>query len=114
MRLALLLTAAMLAVPAQLQALQTTTVIVVRHAEQDYDSDERDPILSAAGKARAQELVRVLRDVEIDVIYSTPLHRTRDTATPIAHRLGLDVTETPVRQEFTQWMADLRRTRARS
>ena len=107
MRLALLLTAAMLAVPAQLHALQTTTVIVVRHAEQDYDSDERDPILSAAGKARAQELVRVLRDVEIDVIYSTPLHRTRDTATPIAQRLGLDVTETPVRQEFTEWMADL-------
>ena len=107
MRLALLLIAATLVVSGQLHALQTTTVILVRHAEQDYESDERDPILSAAGEVRAQELERVLREVGIDAIYSTPLHRTRDTATPIARRLGLEVTETPVRQEFTQWMADL-------
>lgn len=111
MRLALLLLLAVIALPVPLQAMQTTTVIIVRHAEQDYDSDERDPILSAAGEARAEELVRVLSEVEIHAIYSTPLHRTRDTAKPVAQRLGLEVTETPVQRPFGEYMADLIRER---
>ena len=85
-RILTLVTVCALVLPAQLLS-QTTTVILVRHAEQDYASDDRDPILSAAGEARAEELVRVLREVKIDAIYSTPLHRTRETAKPVAQLL---------------------------
>ncbi len=109
-RILTLVTVCALALPAQLLS-QTTTVILVRHAEQDYASDDRDPILSAAGEARAEELVRVLREVKIDAIYSTPLHRTRDTAKPVAQLLGLEVTETPVQRPFGEYMADLIRER---
>ena len=52
MRLLSLLLASSIVFPSIVEAQQTTTVILVRHAEQDYDSDERDPILSAAGEAR--------------------------------------------------------------
>lgn len=109
-RILTLVTVCALVLPAQLLS-QTTTVILVRHAEQDYASDDRDPILSAAGEARAEELVRVLREVKIDAIYSTPLHRTRDTAKPVAQLLGLEVTETPVQRPFGEYMADLIRER---
>lgn len=75
---------------------QTTTVIVARHAEKAY-VDDRDPPLSAAGAARAEALADALADAGVTAIYATPYRRTRDTAAPLARRLGLDVRETPVR-----------------
>jgi len=68
-----------------------TTVILVRHAEKVADTD--DPELSAAGKARATELVRVLGSAGITAIYSSPYIRTRTTAAPLAEHLKLKVTE---------------------
>jgi broad specificity phosphatase PhoE len=64
-----------------------TTVILVRHAEKADDS--KDPQLSDAGRARAQELVRVLGSNRIDAIYTTPYHRTNQTAGPLAEALKL-------------------------
>lgn len=74
-----------------------TTVILVRHAEKDRsDPHDNDPRLTDEGHARAAELVHVLGDAGIDVIYSTPYRRTRDTARPLAKHLGLDLTKAPV------------------
>ena len=64
-----------------------TTVIVVRHAEKADNS--ADPVLSSDGEARAQELARVLSDVTINNIYTTPLNRTRLTAKPVAESKGI-------------------------
>ena len=66
----------------------TTTVILVRHAEKDTVLLGSDPPLSAAGIVRARELARVLGQVKISAIYVTPWQRTRQTAQPLATRLG--------------------------
>ena len=46
------------------QALQTTTVYLVRHAERDAGNDA-DPGLSAAGRARAEDLRALLAEKPI-------------------------------------------------
>jgi len=65
-----------------------TTVILVRHADKDTNFVGADPPLSAAGMLRAQELARVLGDVPFSTIYVTPWARNRQTAEPLARRLG--------------------------
>lgn len=66
------------------------TVFLVRHAEKA--PADADPILTKAGKERAQALARQLRDAGIEVIYSTDYRRTRDTAAPLASQLGMEIT----------------------
>lgn len=90
-RLTSLLAAAMLfTVPASAQA-----VFVVRHAEKASET-ERDPVLSAAGEARAAALDSALADVRIAAIIVTPYHRTRATAAVVARRHGITPIEVPV------------------
>src|SRR5258708_15506218 len=70
----------------------STTVIVIRHAEKAAVS-ESDPPLSAAGEARAALLARVLRDTPgpgpLDAIYISSALRNPLTAAPLAWRLGI-------------------------
>jgi len=70
----------------------TSTLIVVRHAEQTDPSAE-DPPLSQAGQLRAYQLAEMLSDVDVvagvDAIYVTPLRRSEETARPLANMLGL-------------------------
>lgn len=70
-------------------------VWLVRHAERaDAGMDDQpDPELSEIGRARAQELARLLGDAGITSIHSTPYRRTMQTARPLADALGLDVDE---------------------
>lgn len=64
-----------------------TTFILTRHAE--TESVGSDPILNAAGQARAQELARLLHNVPLNAVYSTTFNRTQQTATPAAADHGL-------------------------
>jgi len=41
-------------------------------------------------------LAEALADAGVTAIYATPYRRTRDTAAPLARRLGLEIRETPV------------------
>ncbi|HZV69966.1 MAG TPA: histidine phosphatase family protein [Saprospiraceae bacterium] len=59
-----------------------TTFILVRNAETTGAGS--NPVLSAAGQARAQELNRILSKVDLDAVYSTDFNRTRQTAEPVA------------------------------
>ncbi len=77
-----------------------TTVIVVRHAERASESDPDSP-LSPAGEARAVALAAALADAGIGTLFATQYRRTRDTALPLAERLGL-----PVRVEETGGSAE--------
>lgn len=66
------------------------TVILVRHAEKDAQSkDARDPSLSAAGQARAEELARLLGASGATKLYTSELKRTRETLAPLAAKLGV-------------------------
>jgi broad specificity phosphatase PhoE len=73
-------------------AADTTTIIVVRHAEKQLDGG-KDPLLTAEGAARAQRLARQYGGAGLVAVYSTPYHRTRDTAAPVAAAAGVPVTE---------------------
>lgn len=48
-----------------------------------------DPLLSAAGEARAAKLATVLGESGITAIFATEFRRTQDTAKPLAGKLGL-------------------------
>ena len=68
-------------------------VFVVRHAER-ADAGlqaQTDPLLSAAGEARAQKLAAMLADAGVKDIFATELKRTQDTAKPIAVKTGVVV-----------------------
>ncbi len=66
-----------------------TTFILVRHAETTGAGG--DPILSAAGQERADELTRVLGDISLDAVYSTNFNRTMLTAQPTAGDQGITI-----------------------
>lgn len=68
-----------------------TTIILVRHAEKNIEPTNPNPDLSPAGRARAEELVRVLRNAGVTAIYATQYGRTQQTVQPLATALGLPV-----------------------
>ncbi len=70
-----------------------TTVYLVRHAEKEAGDD---PALTAGGAARAAALADALADAGVRAVYSSQFRRARDTAAPLAARLGLDVTVLPI------------------
>jgi len=70
----------------------STTVIVIRHAEKDT-VNAVDPALSATGEARAALLARMFGDAKgtgrLDAIYVSATLRSRLTAAPLAGHLGI-------------------------
>ena len=68
---------------------KSDAVFLVRHAEKT--TDKTDPGLTDAGKVRAIALADRLAGEGITHIHSSDYIRTRDTAAPLAKRLGLDV-----------------------
>jgi broad specificity phosphatase PhoE len=64
-------------------------ILLVRHAETAGEGS--DPGLSEAGRRRAERLADVLAGEGVERILSTDLRRTRETAAPLAARLGLDL-----------------------
>jgi len=68
--------------------LKTTTVFLVRHAEK-ADAPPADPPLNESGKARSQELARMLANSGVKAIYTSQFLRAKQTAEPLAKQLGL-------------------------
>src|SRR5438093_7590296 len=71
-------------------------VVIVRHAEKAA-SDGGDPDLSPAGRARAEELARILKDSGITAIFTSEFKRTQQTAAPIAASTGISTTVVPAK-----------------
>ena len=73
---------------------QTTTVVLVRHAEAE-DSKSGDPDLSAAGEKRVAALGALLDDLlverRVDVLYAADTRRAQQTAAPIANQFRLPI-----------------------
>lgn len=60
-----------------------TTVYIIRHAEKMSEQD-RDPDLSQRGRERADSLAVALRDSGVNIIITSNLKRTIQTAAPLA------------------------------
>jgi phosphohistidine phosphatase SixA len=71
-----------------LSAFSQVTVIFTRHAEKAA-TPANDPPLTAAGEQRAKILASMLADSGVEAIYVTELHRTQQTAAPLAARTHL-------------------------
>lgn len=75
-----------------LKSMETTTVILVRHAEKQLGTIS-DPPLSLEGEARADRLAMLLGarldGMPISAIYASEARRTLQTAAPLGRRLGL-------------------------
>jgi phosphohistidine phosphatase SixA len=78
---------------------KVTTVFLIRHAEK-ADGSPEDPPLSENGKARSQELARMLGGAGIKAIYTSQFARTKQTAEPLAKLLGLTVS--PISLKMSQ------------
>ena len=88
----ILIVCIVLLTPSPLLARQS--VFLVRHAERADAGmpagTVADPDLSDSGRARAEALSNMLKDAGITAIYITEFKRTRQTADPLARRLGLE------------------------
>jgi len=68
---------------------EPSAIYLVRHGEKAAVG--QDPDLTAQGQARAQAIATILHKTGITQIFSTPTNRTRQTAQPLAQRLGVEV-----------------------
>ena len=74
-----------------------TTFFLIRHATNDYLKENKiagwlpDVHLNAEGRKQAEQLAQRLAGEPIRAIYSSPLERSRETAEPLAAKLGLKV-----------------------
>jgi broad specificity phosphatase PhoE len=69
-----------------------TTYYFIRHAEKDRsDPENRNPALTELGQERAQNWMRVFKDIALDAVYSTDYNRTQQTAAPTAQSKSLNV-----------------------
>lgn len=84
------------------------TVYFVRHGESQANVDqliaggEFESPLTARGKVQAKTAGKTLKDKNIDVIVSSPMGRTRDTAEFIALELGYDPSKIIIDEDFIE------------
>src|ERR1051326_1145652 len=69
-------------------------VVIVRHAEKAA-TDPKDPDLSAAGRARAEMLARIVKDSGITAIFTTEFKRTQQSSAPTSTSTGVAPTIVP-------------------
>lgn len=77
-----------------------TSFLLVRHAESTanagaYFGSQSDAQLSEKGRLQVDALVKALRGVPIDAVYSSDLSRARDTVAPLALERRLPLVTTP-------------------
>lgn len=84
-------------------ASEPALVVVVRHAEKADNSD--DPVLSAAGEARAMALAAALSEARVDHVIVTHRQRTRLTAAPLLAARGLTAEVVPFGRDMAEHVA---------
>ncbi len=94
---------------------QAQMVIVMRHAERADGgvappsmAGSSDPELSVVGKARAQKLAAMLGDAGVVAIYTTQYRRTKDTAAPLAAKIGVVREIMPSAQSMSALVAKIK------
>ena len=78
-----------------------TTLLLIRHGENDYLKKNILPgripgvHLNDKGRQQAEALAAALKDLPIAAIYSSPLERAVETASPLAQEKGLEIRVEP-------------------
>jgi 2,3-bisphosphoglycerate-dependent phosphoglycerate mutase len=72
-------------------------LLLIRHAlpvriDEGSVEGPADPALAEVGHAQAQAVAEWLAEEKVDAIWCSPMRRARETAAPLASRLGLEVT----------------------
>ena len=75
----------------------TTTIIVIRHAEEIRDNGNPNPDLTPLGRARSQDLARVLANAGVNAIFATQYGRTQQTVQPLANSLNIPISQVEAR-----------------
>jgi len=70
---------------------EQTVIYLVRHAEKE--KTKGDVHLTKEGRARANKLNSILKDEQLDFVYSTRFNRTQETAEPSATEHQLNIQE---------------------
>ena len=76
-------------------------LLLIRHGENDFTKKGRlaghlpNVHLNARGREQAQDLADALKDAPIKAIYSSPLERAMETASPIANACNLTIIQEP-------------------
>jgi len=69
-----------------------TTYYFIRHAEKNRsDKTNKDPNLIDKGHLRALNWSIILKDIDLDAVYSTNYNRTKQTALPTAKNQNVEV-----------------------
>jgi probable phosphoglycerate mutase len=88
-----------------------TAILLIRHGDTDavhnYIAGRDTTLLNERGIKQADELVTRLADQPISAIYTSPLPRTMQTATPLAHARSLQLHLSPemLEVDFGEWTA---------
>ena len=72
---------------------ECSSFYLIRHAEKlRIDKTERNPKLNEKGILRAEKWKEVLKNINLDKIYSTNYNRTIETANPTSKSQNIDIT----------------------
>ena len=71
--------------------IETTVYYLIRHAEKDRSTPNKDPGLTEEGLKRANNWAKILNEKEIDLVFSTDYKRTQQTASPFALANKLEI-----------------------
>ena len=72
---------------------ECSSFYLIRHAEKlRIDNSERNPKLNEKGVLRAEKWKEVLKNINLDKIYSTNYYRTIETANPTSKSQNIDIT----------------------
>jgi broad specificity phosphatase PhoE len=92
-----------------------TQLVLIRHGETDWNVEGRyqgqaDPPLNARGLAQGEWLAEELEQARLEVLYTSPLLRARQTAEIICEHIGIPLQVEPRLMEIHQgdWQTRLR------
>lgn len=92
-----------------------TIIFVIRHGETDWNilgryQGQADPPLNSRGTQQAYQLADQLTQENINILYTSPLARAKETALILSQALGIQTREDPRLMEIHQgdWQTRLR------
>jgi len=92
-----------------------TCIVLIRHGETDWNIEGRyqgqaDPPLNSHGVQQAEELAKELQNAGLDILYTSPLQRAKQTAIILSKKLTIPVFDDSRLMEIHQgdWQTRLR------